>query len=117
MSAGRLSREKRHRDQPILIPRPMATITITPSAAGAPVDADLISADRTGHPRDHGRREDDAHVEPVRVRSDQLELAGPADGLAAVLRGEFAVDVPQVRLYRVDGDVHLGGDLGRVQHA
>jgi LuxR family transcriptional regulator, maltose regulon positive regulatory protein len=50
-------------------------------------------------------------------RSDQLKLAGPADRLAAALRRQLAVDAPEVGLDGVDGDVHLLGDLGRVQHA
>src|SRR6266536_3743374 len=49
--------------------------------------------------------------------SDQLELAGPADRLAAVTRRQLPVDALEVRLDRVDGDVHLAGDLGGVQHA
>ncbi len=49
--------------------------------------------------------------------SDQLELAGPADRLVTVPRRQLAVDVPQMGLYGVDGDVHLAGHLGRVQHA
>ena len=46
--------------------------------------------------------------------SDQLKLAGPAHRLAAVRRRQLAVDVPEVGLDGVDGDVHLAGDLGGV---
>ena len=48
--------------------------------------------------------------------SDELELAGSADGLAAVRRRELAVDASQVRLDGVGRDIHLAGDLGGVEH-
>src|ERR1700735_591679 len=48
---------------------------------------------------------------------DQLELAGPADRLAAVSHRQLAVDVLEVRLDGVDGEVHLVSDLSGVQHA
>ena len=51
------------------------------------------------------------------ARSDQLQLAGAADRFAAVSRRQLSVDVPEVGLDGVDGDVHLASDLGRVQHA
>src|SRR5882757_10690180 len=49
--------------------------------------------------------------------SDQFELAGAADRFAAVSRRQLSVDVPEMGLYGVDGDVHLASDLGRVQQA
>ena len=54
---------------------------------------------------------------PGTVRSDQPELPGPADGLAAVSRRQLAVDVLEVRLDGVEGDVHFAGDLRVSQHA
>jgi len=51
-----------------------------------------------------------------RQASDQLELACPADGFVAMRRRQLAVDVPEVRLDGVDGDVHLARHLGRIQH-
>src|SRR5437762_11529469 len=51
-----------------------------------------------------------------RATSDQPELPGAADRLAAVTRRQLAVDVFEVRLDRVDGDVQLAGNLGGGQH-
>src|SRR6266581_130455 len=51
-----------------------------------------------------------------REQSDQPELSRAADRLAAVSRRQFAVDALEVRFDRVDGDVHLAGDLGGGQH-
>src|SRR2546429_3240944 len=51
------------------------------------------------------------------ARSDQLKLSRPAYRLAAVSRRQLAVDALEMRLDRVDGDVHLAGDLGGVEHA
>ncbi len=51
------------------------------------------------------------------VRSDQPELPGPADGLAAVSRRQLAIDVFEVRLDGVEGDVHFAGNLRVSQHA
>src|SRR2546430_14419568 len=51
-----------------------------------------------------------------RATSDQPELPGAADRLAAVTRRQLAVDALEVRLDRVDGDVHLAGNLGGGQH-
>jgi hypothetical protein len=42
-------------------------------------------------------------------------LPCPAHGLAAVGRAQLAEDALQVRLYRVDRDVHLRGDALRVE--
>jgi len=52
-----------------------------------------------------------------RARSDQLEFPGASYGLAAMSGRQLAVDVPEVGLDGIDGDVHLAGDLGGVQHA
>jgi len=57
------------------------------------------------------------HVAEDRGPSDQLKLAGPADRLGAVSRGQLAEDAFEVRLDGVDGDVHFTGYLSRVQHA
>src|SRR2546423_1743436 len=51
-----------------------------------------------------------------RATSDQPELSRAADRLAAVSRRQFAVDALEVRLDRVDGDVHLACNLGGGQH-
>ena len=53
----------------------------------------------------------------ISAGSDQVELAGPADRSAAVIRRQLAVDVPEVGLDGIDGDVHFAGDLGRGQQA
>jgi hypothetical protein len=45
------------------------------------------------------------------VASDQLKLAGSADRLAAAGGRQLAVDIFEVRLDGVDGDVHLAGDF------
>src|SRR5215207_9396061 len=52
----------------------------------------------------------------VSPESDDVQLAGPADRLVPAARGELAQDRPHVCAHRVDGDVHLSGDLlGREQ--
>jgi hypothetical protein len=48
--------------------------------------------------------------------SEQLELAGAADGLVPAGRTQLAEDALQVALYRIDRDEHLGRDLGCAQH-
>ena len=50
------------------------------------------------------------------VVSDQFELPGPPDGLAAMPGAQLAVNAPQVRLDGIDGDVHLAGDFCAAQH-
>ena len=45
------------------------------------------------------------------VTSDQLKLAGSADRLAAAGGRQLAVDIFEVRLDGVDGDVQLAGDF------
>ena len=52
----------------------------------------------------------------LRAKSDQLKLTGTVDRFAAVSRRQLAVNVLEVCLDGVDGDVHLAGDLGGVQH-
>ena len=51
------------------------------------------------------------------VTSDQLKLAGSADRLTAAGGRQLAVNVFEVRLDGVDGDVHLAGDLSGAEQA
>jgi hypothetical protein len=51
------------------------------------------------------------------VTSDQLKLAGSADRLAAAGGRQLAVSVFEVRLDRVDGDVHFPGGLSGAEQA
>jgi hypothetical protein len=48
--------------------------------------------------------------------SEQLELAGAADGLISAGRAQLAEDALQMALDRIHRDEHLGRDLGRAQH-
>jgi hypothetical protein len=48
---------------------------------------------------------------------DQLKPPGPADRLPATRCGQLAVDVLDVCLDGMDGDLHLAGDLGGTQQA
>jgi hypothetical protein len=48
--------------------------------------------------------------------SEQLKLAGPADGLISAARAQLAENALQVALDRIDRDEHLGRDLGCAQH-
>ena len=47
--------------------------------------------------------------------SEQLELAGAADGLVSAARAQLAEDALQMALDRIDRDEHLGRDLGCAQ--
>ena len=48
--------------------------------------------------------------------SEQLELAGAADGLVSADCAQLAEDALQVALDRIDRDEHLGRDLRCAQH-
>ena len=50
-------------------------------------------------------------------RREEPELARASDRFGAAVRVELRVDVTEVRLDRVDRDLELGGDLGRLQVA
>src|SRR5271170_2949718 len=108
---------------------PSCTRTAAPSRTGAPVPSNsrtLVSHSRpwprSGAAISAGNLCDTSdrplpHPGPGPRESDQVELPGPADRLAAVGRRQLAVNALEVSLDRVDGDVHLAGDLRHVQHA
>jgi hypothetical protein len=68
-----------------------------------------------GTPRCPVRGADMDLIGASHVTSDQLKLAGSTDRLAAAGGRQLAVNVFEVRLGGVDGDVHLAGDLGGAQ--
>ena len=51
------------------------------------------------------------------MRSDQLKLAGSADRLTAAGGRQLAVEVFEVRLDGVGGDIQLAGDFSAAQQA
>ena len=77
----------------------------------------LVSRPRR-HPKVPGTAAPDVHVVGAGyVTSDQLKLAGSADRLAAAGGRQLAANVSEVRLERVDGDVHFAGGLSGAEQA
>jgi len=85
-----------------------------PSYSGTAATAQSF---RTARSRGRGSAYTGARPTCRTQTSDQFELAGAADRFAAVSRRQLSVDVPEMSLDGVDGDVHLASDLGRVQQA
>jgi hypothetical protein len=83
--------------------------------AGVGLELSVLAS--VGNPRCLVRGADMYLIGASYVTSDQLELAGSTNRLAAAGGRQLAVDVFEVRLDGVDGDVQLAGDFGGPQQA
>lgn len=102
----------------IELPGPGRACWISSSCSLAELGLELAVSRQKRHPKDAGTSAPDVDVMGAScVTSDQVKLAGSADRLAAAGGRQLAVNVSEVRLDRVDGDVHFSGGLSAAEHA